>query len=203
MRSGSEGSPGVKPFLITLAVLILLAGGLVLLWWLLRRTASDPVADAPVSPAVPASPAPPTSPAPLISPVPLAGLPAVSAPATAGAVTQPEAVTAVAEPDAGTTQAEPVVATTTAEPDAARDAAATAQPGSLSAGPYGPGSAAPLADGTAPSPEFTVKGNAGSKLFHGPESPYYKRTRAEAWFRTAEDAAAAGFRHWDRRRREA
>lgn len=66
-----------------------------------------------------------------------------------------------------------------------------AQP--LVTAPFGPGSAAPLADGSAPGPEFTIKGNTGSRLFHPPSSPYYRRTRAEVWFRTAEDALAAGF----------
>ncbi|MFC4947572.1 hypothetical protein [Pseudonocardia sp. GCM10023141] len=67
-------------------------------------------------------------------------------------------------------------------------------------GPYGPGSALPLADGSAPGAEYTVKGNAGSMLFHTTESPYYVRTRAEAWFRTAADAETAGFTAWNKRR---
>jgi methylphosphotriester-DNA--protein-cysteine methyltransferase len=46
-----------------------------------------------------------------------------------------------------------------------------------------------------------IKGNAQSRLFHTPSSPYYGRTRAEAWFRTAEDAEAAGFRPYRPRRR--
>jgi hypothetical protein len=63
-------------------------------------------------------------------------------------------------------------------------------------GPYGPGSAAPLPDGSAPGPEFTIKGNAKSMLFHPPSSPYFGRTKPEAWFRTAEDAERAGFTEW-------
>ncbi|MBW0119843.1 sunset domain-containing protein [Pseudonocardia oceani] len=66
---------------------------------------------------------------------------------------------------------------------------------------YGPGSAAPLPDGSAPGPEYTIKGNAQSKLFHPPSSPYFRRTRAEVWFRTAEDAQAAGFTAYSPRRR--
>jgi hypothetical protein len=61
---------------------------------------------------------------------------------------------------------------------------------------YGPGSASPLPDGSAPGPEYTIKGNAGSMLFHRPDSPYYARTKAEVWFRTATDARAAGFTEW-------
>ena len=53
----------------------------------------------------------------------------------------------------------------------------------------------------APGPEFTIKGNADSMLFHTPESPYYERTRAEVWFRTPEEAAAAGFTEWRSHRR--
>jgi large subunit ribosomal protein L17 len=65
-------------------------------------------------------------------------------------------------------------------------------PDESSAGPYGPDSAAPTADGSAPE-GFTVKGNEDSKLYHTPESPSYGVTVAEVWFRTAEAAEAAGF----------
>ncbi|OLT10740.1 hypothetical protein BJF78_05485 [Pseudonocardia sp. CNS-139] len=64
-----------------------------------------------------------------------------------------------------------------------------------------PGAAAPLADGSPPGPEYTIKGNAGSGLFHLPSSPYYARTKPEMWFRTAEDARAAGFTEWRPKRR--
>jgi len=37
-------------------------------------------------------------------------------------------------------------------------------------------------------------------LFHSPDSPYYKRTKAEVWFRTVTDARAAGFTDWKRNR---
>src|SRR6478752_6625965 len=70
------------------------------------------------------------------------------------------------------------------------------------AAPAGVGAGAvPGPDGAAPGPEFTIKGNADSMLFHTPESPYYARTRAEVWFRTAEEAAAAGFTEWRPHRR--
>lgn len=59
-------------------------------------------------------------------------------------------------------------------------------------GPYGPGSAEPLGDGTAPQGHL-VKGNKDSMKYHTPDSPYYDRTDAEVWFATAEDAEAAGF----------
>ncbi|HVH23192.1 MAG TPA: hypothetical protein VNA11_12115, partial [Pseudonocardia sp.] len=64
----------------------------------------------------------------------------------------------------------------------------------------GSGAAEALPDGSAPGPEYTIKGNAGSMLFHRPDSPYYNRTKAEVWFRTATDARAAGFTEYSRNR---
>lgn len=46
---------------------------------------------------------------------------------------------------------------------------------------------------------WTIKGNGDSGLYHTVKSPYYKRTKAEAWFETEADAEAAGFVRWDRR----
>ena len=40
---------------------------------------------------------------------------------------------------------------------------------------------------------YKIKGNAGSGLYHVPGSAFYDRTVAEIWFKTAEDAEAAGF----------
>ena len=40
---------------------------------------------------------------------------------------------------------------------------------------------------------FDIKGNEDSKKFHAPTSPWYGRTIAEVWFRSAEAAEAAGF----------
>lgn len=59
-------------------------------------------------------------------------------------------------------------------------------------GPYGPGSHAPLADGSQPE-GFPVKGNTDSMLYHVPGSSFYARTEAEVWFASAEAAEAAGF----------
>jgi large subunit ribosomal protein L17 len=58
--------------------------------------------------------------------------------------------------------------------------------------PYGEGSAAPLADGSAPE-GFDIKGNKDSMKYHTPESPWYEQTVAEVWFATQEAAEAAGF----------
>jgi len=70
------------------------------------------------------------------------------------------------------------------------------------AGPY-PGSALPTADGSSPSGEYPIKGNAkgnaGSNKYHTADSPYFYRTRAEVWFSSAADAEAAGFAPWNGR----
>jgi len=41
---------------------------------------------------------------------------------------------------------------------------------------------------------YEVKGNADSGLFHEPDGQWYDATEAEFWFKSAEDAQAAGFR---------
>lgn len=57
---------------------------------------------------------------------------------------------------------------------------------------FGPGSAAPNADGSAPE-GFDIKGNADSMLYHLPGSRWYDATIAEVWFDSEESAKAAGF----------
>ena len=47
--------------------------------------------------------------------------------------------------------------------------------------------------GDKPPAGFEIKGNEDSMKFHTPESPWYSRTIAEVWFKTAEAAEAAGF----------
>jgi large subunit ribosomal protein L17 len=61
----------------------------------------------------------------------------------------------------------------------------------VAAGKY-EGSAAPLADGSAPE-GFDIKGNENSMKFHTPDSPWYDQTEAEVWFSTEDAAVAAGF----------
>ena len=70
--------------------------------------------------------------------------------------------------------------------------AAAAPAAAVEEAPHGAGSAAPLADGSAPE-GFTIKGNQGSMKFHTEDSPWYGRTKAEVWFTTEEAAKAAGF----------
>jgi hypothetical protein len=63
--------------------------------------------------------------------------------------------------------------------------------------PYGAGSLR-LATGSADAPAgYTIKGNEDSMLYHTPDSPSYKQTIAEVWFRDAATADAAGFNRWD------
>ncbi len=71
------------------------------------------------------------------------------------------------------------------------DASDDASDGADSA-PAWSGSAAPLADGSAPD-GFEIKGNADSMLYHVPGSRYYNQTVAEVWFDNADNAEAAGF----------
>jgi small subunit ribosomal protein S2 len=85
------------------------------------------------------------------------------------------------------------------EADAAAEAAveapateAKADSPAATEGEFGPDSAAPIEDGSAPE-GFEIKGNKTSKKFHAPSSPWYDRTNAEVWFRTPEAAEAAGF----------
>ncbi len=77
--------------------------------------------------------------------------------------------------------------------DAAVDSDGDGEANPDDASPFGAESALPLEDGSAPSDEYTIKGNAGSMLYHPPTSPFYGRTKAEVWFTTAEAAEAAGF----------
>jgi hypothetical protein len=66
--------------------------------------------------------------------------------------------------------------------------------------PYGPGTALPAEDGSGPA-NWDIKGNTGSMLFHTTDSPSYAESRAEVWFESEQAARAAGFAHWDRKRR--
>ncbi|HEY0538661.1 MAG TPA: hypothetical protein VGD53_09830 [Actinoallomurus sp.] len=69
------------------------------------------------------------------------------------------------------------------------------------AGRYGEGSADAVPH-QGPPDGFTIKGNAQSRLFHTPDSPYYGRTKPEVWFRSEADAERAGFTKYARRPRK-
>ena len=55
------------------------------------------------------------------------------------------------------------------------------------------GAVAALEDGAAPSDEYTVKGNLDSQKYHVAGSQWFDATVAEVWFKTADEAKAAGF----------
>ena len=78
-------------------------------------------------------------------------------------------------------------------PAAETDEAPASEAAAVAEGEYGAGSAAPREDGSAPSDEYTVKGNKDSMKYHTVESQWYEKTVAEVWFTTAEAAEAAGF----------
>jgi hypothetical protein len=68
------------------------------------------------------------------------------------------------------------------------------------AGPFGPGSALPLPDGSAPAPQFRIKARTSSMVFHTESSPFYDRLEPQVWFKDPEDAQRAGFTSWERPR---
>lgn len=67
-------------------------------------------------------------------------------------------------------------------------------------GPFGPGSALPLPDGSAPAPQFRIKARTSSMVFHTESSPFYERLEPQVWFATQDDAQRAGFTSWERPR---
>lgn len=77
-------------------------------------------------------------------------------------------------------------------------AAAPAEHGPVPTGPFGPGSALPRPDGSAPSPEFVVKARTSSMVFHTTSSPFYDRLLPQVWFRSPDEAMRAGFTSWER-----
>ncbi|MFI9382716.1 hypothetical protein [Kutzneria sp. NPDC052558] len=59
--------------------------------------------------------------------------------------------------------------------------------------PFGPGSALPKPDGSAPSDDYQVKAMIGSRTYHPAGSGSFDSVRAEVWFRNTEEAERAGF----------
>ncbi|PRY60320.1 LSU ribosomal protein L17P [Knoellia remsis] len=100
-------------------------------------------------------------------------------------------------------KAEESKATETAEATEAADAAALADAGAPTEAVDAEGNEleiAALPEGAAPSNEdgsapegYSVKGNADSGKYHVPGSQWYDATEAEFWFKSADDAKAAGF----------
>ena len=61
---------------------------------------------------------------------------------------------------------------------------------------YSPGVAVPvlaIAEDASRAYDYTVKGNGDSGKYHEPDGQWYDQTIAEFWFKSAQDAEAAGF----------
>jgi small subunit ribosomal protein S2 len=115
---------------------------------------------------------------------------ATEAPAAEAATpTEEPAAEAATEAPAAEAAVDQAVQAEATPVEAAPEAAAE---GAVTEGEFGADSAAPLESGEAPA-GFEIKGNKTSKKFHAPSSPWYDRTNAEVWFRTAEAAEQAGF----------
>ena len=80
-----------------------------------------------------------------------------------------------------------------AEPKVAAFAAVPADAAADEAPALPKGAKAPLKSGNAPK-GYDIKGNADSGLYHEPDGQWYGATEAEFWFKSAEDAEAAGFK---------
>lgn len=97
-----------------------------------------------------------------------------------------------------TTTAATTTEDTAAEDSLADEAAAEetvseeSESGDAGAEEVAAGSHPALEDGSEPE-GFPVKGNASSRLYHLPGTPFYDATDAEIWFASADDAEAAGF----------
>ena len=138
-----------------------------------------------------------------VPPMPSSTPAPASAPVPRHAAATPEAATLDPEPT-GEAPKHAAAATNGSAPPAEAAPVESAEPAEnplFTEAPAEPAKgAAPLADGSAPGPEYVIKGNADSMLFHTESSPYYGRTKADVWFRTEEEATAAGFTKWTRRR---
>jgi len=75
----------------------------------------------------------------------------------------------------------------------AKDAAAEQEATEAPAEDLPEGAVKALEDGAAPSDEYTVKGNLDSQKYHVAGSQWFDSTVAEVWFKTADEAKAAGF----------
>ena len=139
---------------------------------------------------------------------PMAVIELVREPLSAKKATVKEAESATKRAAKQAESAKAAEATKKAEDAAAQDAETPAQdsrspyidgpeapggePDDATDGGYGPGSATPNEDGSAPS-GFEIKGNADSMKFHEPDGQWYDQTVAEVYFATAADAEKAGF----------
>ncbi len=102
-----------------------------------------------------------------------------------------DAAPAKAEQAAAAQAAQSVAAVADDSDDAAADESDDAAGDEFEAGEWA-GSVKADADGNGPE-SHPIKGNADSMLYHVPGSSHYKRTKAEYWFDTEDNAEAAGF----------
>jgi large subunit ribosomal protein L17 len=89
-------------------------------------------------------------------------------------------------------EAKEAAAATKAAEDDAKDAEAT-EATEAAAAEVPAGAVAANEDGSSPDEAYTVKGNADSGKYHEADGQWYDQTVAEFWFKSAEDAEAAGF----------
>jgi hypothetical protein len=177
------------------ALLVLLLGIGVAAWAVRSRLAERrPLHDRwqplPPRPVVPGPTAPAVDPADP-EPGPVAGA-AVEPELPAAAAADPAAHGS--DPPEPTAEQEPAgLVPTVARAVPAATAVASVTASALPDAPFGPGSARARADGASPDPAYVVKGKTATRVFYPPGTPYYGRTRADVWFRTADDARAAGF----------
>jgi len=104
--------------------------------------------------------------------------------ATKRSAKQAEAKDAAAETKVAEDEAKAEETTETTESTETTEAAAKEVPA---------GAVAANEDGSSPDPDYTVKGNGDSGKYHEADGQWYDQTHAEFWFKSAEDAEAAGF----------
>src|SRR6478672_3227622 len=110
--------------------------------------------------------------------------------ATKRAAKQAEAKDAAAQTKAAEEEAKAAEATEATEATVATEATEATEATALE---VPAGAIAANEDGTSPDEAYTVKGNADSGKYHEPDGQWFEQTHAEFWFKSAEDAEAAGF----------
>jgi large subunit ribosomal protein L17 len=113
----------------------------------------------------------------------------------AEAATKRSAKDDAAKRTAAQEEAKEAAAETKAAEDAEKsDAEVEAPEAAQAAGTEVPeGAVAANEDGSTPDAAYTIKGNMDSMKYHEPDGQWFEQTHAELWFKTAEDAEAAGF----------
>jgi large subunit ribosomal protein L17 len=113
--------------------------------------------------------------------------------ATKRAAKQAEAKDAAAETKAAETKASEDVANVEEAAVETTETEATQTEATQTAVELPAGAVAANEDGSSPDEAYTVKGNADSGKYHEPDGQWFEQTIAEFWFKSAEDAEAAGF----------